>query len=157
MRPWLIVLMPMLITGIVIGVMQLMGFKGSRVLNSALLYWAVWHFVAQNWGLLRLYQKRSGEPDTSWALKLERPMLYVFVAWCLLHRVETGPRRLFGTELYYPPLPLWAVNVLLVVAILMAVAWIGLRLREGRVAWTNSAIIRAGFLCCAGSGSSCRS
>ncbi|MBX5481853.1 MAG: hypothetical protein IRZ16_08455 [Myxococcaceae bacterium] len=151
-RPWQIFLGPVVITAAVVAVLQGMGFKGSRVLNTALLYWAVWHFVQQNWGLLRIYQKRSGEPDSSWALRLERPMLYVFVAWCMLHRLQTGPRRLFGTEVYYVPIPLWAVNVLLVVSCLLAAAWIVLRLREGRVAWTTSALLRGGFLACAALG-----
>lgn len=151
-RPWQIFLMPVLICAAVVAVLQLVGFRGHRILNSVLIYWAVWHFVAQNWGLLRIYQKRSGEPDSALAVKLERPMLYAFVAWCLLHRLQTGPRRLFGTEIYYLPIPLWAVNLLLVAAVLMAVAWVGLRLREGKMPWTKSALIRGGFLACGGLG-----
>src|SRR5690606_32993549 len=130
---------PALIAAAVVTVIQTMGFQGTRVLNTALLYWAVWHFVAQNWGLLRIYQKRSGEPDSAWAVKLERPILFTFVGWCLLHRLQTGPRRLFGTEVYYPEVPLPLVNVLLGASVLMAAAWLVLRLREGRTAWTKSA------------------
>ena len=36
---------------------------GTRILNGAILYWATWHFVAQNWGILRIYQRKSGEPS----------------------------------------------------------------------------------------------
>lgn len=151
-RPFHIFVVPLLIAALVVTAFLTLGVKGHRVLNTALLYWAVWHFVAQNWGLLRIYQKRSGEPDTSWALRLERPMLFTFVAWCLLHRLQTGPRRLFGTEVYYPQLPLQLVDLLLFASAVMAMGWVALRIREGRTGWTRSALVRAGFLLCAAMG-----
>lgn len=151
-RPVHLFVVPLFIAAGVVTLIQTMGVRGSQILHTTLLYWAVWHFVAQNWGLLRIYQKRSGEPDSSWAVKLERPLLFTFVAWCLLHRLQTGPRRLFGTEVLYPKIPLELVNVLLAASVVMAVAWIALRIREGRTSWTKSALVRAGFLLAAGMG-----
>ena len=151
-RPVHAFVVPLLIAAGVAAIVATLGGKGNRILNTVLLYWAVWHFVAQNWGLLRIYQRRSGEPDSSLALKMERPLLFAFVGWCLLHRLQTGPRRLFGTELYYPQVPLPAVNLLLYASLVMALAWLVLRLREPAAPWAKSAWIRGGFLACAGLG-----
>ena len=96
LRPFKIVLVPILIAAAVVS-MNLASLHGYRLpvgstridpmrfLNSALLYWATYHFLAQNWGILRIYQKRSGEAETSLPMRLERPMLYLAVAWCALH------------------------------------------------------------------------
>jgi hypothetical protein len=58
-RPVQIFVVPACIAAVVVG-MTLWGWTGLRVLNSALLYWATYHFLAQDWGLLRIYQRRSG-------------------------------------------------------------------------------------------------
>jgi hypothetical protein len=158
-RPLKITVVPLLIAAAVVS-MVLLGrtsvslpgpqgpwvLDGNRVLHSTLLYWAVWHFVAQCWGLLRIYQNRSGESYRSLPLRLEKPMLFTFVAWCLLHRLQTGPRRLFGTELYYPSIPLPWVNVLLAVSVTLAVAWVLLRLTDRRAAVAHQVWVRAAFL-----------
>lgn len=74
-RPFALLVMPALIFVFVALTTWKAGYEGARLLNSAILYWATWHFVAQNWGILRIYQRKSGEPETSLALKLERPLL----------------------------------------------------------------------------------
>ncbi len=158
-RPLKITVVPLLIASAVVSLVMLgrgsvevpffggpVSVSGNRLLHTALLYWAVWHFVAQCWGLLRIYQNRSGEAYSSVALRLEKPMLFTFVAWCLLHRLQTGPRNLFGTELYYPVIPLAWVNVLLGVSVALAVTWVGLRLVDWRNTRANGVWIRAGFL-----------
>src|SRR5256885_11719122 len=48
-RPFLIVGMPLLIAAAVASLTHFAGDLGQRALNSLLLYWATWHFVAQNW------------------------------------------------------------------------------------------------------------
>ncbi len=151
-RPVHALVVPLLIAAGIVALIATLGSRGNRILNTVLLYWAVWHFVAQNWGLLRIYQRRSGEDDASFALRLERPMMFAFVAWCLLHRLQTGPRRLFGTELYYPKIPLPVVDLLLYASIVMALAWLVLRLRERSAPWAKSAWIRGAFIGCAGVG-----
>lgn len=151
-RPIHLVLVPLLITAAVAGATLTMGYPGQRLLNTVILYWAVWHFVAQCWGLLRIYQRRSGEPERSVALRLERPLLMTFVGWCLLHRVVTGPRRLFGTEIHYPAVPPVVVDVLLWISIALCAAWIVLRVHERATPWAASAWIRGAFLASAGVG-----
>lgn len=131
------------------GALARFGVDGLRLLSSAILYWATWHFVAQNWGILRVYQRKSGEPLDSPALRLERPLLLLFVLWALLRRVYTGPRVLFGNEVYYwlPPRPL--VVGLLVPLVVLAVAYLALRLRDRRAPWAKAGWVRAAFLGCA--------
>ena len=146
--PLQIALVPALITAAVVA----LTLKGElRLLNSALLYWATWHFLAQNWGILRIYQKRSGEPDTSFARRLERPLLYLSVSWCALHRLKTGPRALFGTEVIYPNLPWPAIDALLAVALCVLALYLGARARDGSLRMPAT-WLRMGFLAVAFTG-----
>ena len=64
-QPVLLVGVPVLIGAFVVYANLKLGLTGVRILNSTILYWATWHFVAQNWGILRIYQRKSGEPETS--------------------------------------------------------------------------------------------
>lgn len=131
-------------------------FHGElRLLNSVLLYYATYHFLQQNWGLLRIYQKRSPEAalrgSAALPLRLERPLLYLSVAWCALHRLKTGPRALFGTEVYYPDVPWPALHALLAVSACLLAVYLVLRARDGslreRATW-----VRMGFLAVAFTG-----
>lgn len=141
-RPVQITLVPLAIAAAVAA----LTLKGQlRLLNSALLYYAAYHFLQQNWGLLRLYQKRSGEALSSLPMRLERPMLYLAVAWCALHRLKTGPRALFGTDVYFIDLPWPALNALLAVSVCVAVVYLGLRLRDGSLR-QPATLVRMGFL-----------
>jgi len=147
-RPIHIFVIPAAIAATVFG-LKLQGFEGTRILLSVLLYWATWHFLSQNWGLLRIYQKRSGEPDRSLALRLEKPVLFLSVAWCLLHRLRTGPHALFGVEVYHLRPTLLTLNGLLAVVALLGGLLIGLRLREPDPERRRSAWLRLGFIACA--------
>jgi len=118
---------------------------GPRLLNSVILYWASWHFVAQNWGILRIYQRKSGEPVESLALKLERPILLLTVAWCFLHRVLTGPRMLFGSEVFYVVLPRPVVDGLLGPLVFLVGVYQVQRWRERHQPWGKAGWIRAAF------------
>jgi hypothetical protein len=144
-RPLHIFLVPALIASLVFS-LTYVGGRGKEALTSVLLYWATWHFLAQNWGLLRLYQRRSTEPANSWALRLERPLLYLSVAWCMLHRLKTGPRNLFGIEVVYPNLPWTAIDALGMVAAFIAAAYLVLRIVGSRAPHGRSGWLRAGFL-----------
>jgi hypothetical protein len=116
-RPLLIIGVPLAIATAVTLISAQLGFTGARILNSAILYWATWHFVAQNWGLLRIYQRKSGEDLTSLALSLEKPILFGTVLFALGCRIQTGPRVLFGTEVFTPHFSPLAVQVSLAAAI----------------------------------------
>lgn len=126
-----------------------LGFLGSQIINSTILYWATWHFVAQNWGILRIYQRKSGESPTSLGLKLERPFLLLVVLFCLTHRLYTGPRVLFGVEVLYPPLPYPLVMGLLAPIAVVGLTLLAVRIRDRHAPHARSAWLRLAFLGCA--------
>jgi hypothetical protein len=146
-RPWSTVWAPL---AIMVGVYVLMQHVdiGFRLANSVILYWATWHFVAQNWGILRIYQRKSGEPVGGWAMKLERPLLLLTVLFCFEHRMYTGPRVLFGVEIYYLLPPYWLVMAMLVPLVVMFVALVVQRLREREAPWARAAWVRVAFIAC---------
>lgn len=113
----------------------------GRVFNSVVLSWATWHFAAPCFGLVRTYQRKSGE---AWrpAHRAEAAFVFAAAASGLLWRLHFGPRELFGREALAPPIPL-AVVVPSVAASLVEVAADQVRQARGgqRVAWS-----RLGFL-----------
>lgn len=148
-RPLLIVGMPLAIATTVVLLMTFLGYTGARILNSTILYWATWHFVAQNWGILRIYQRKSGEDPKSMAMRLEKPILFLFVLWCLLKRIDTGPRVLFGTEVYYFQLPSAVVDGLWGPLGFLIAVYLVQRIRERNEPWAKAAWLRGAFLLCA--------
>ena len=52
-------------------VCDLRGGEWLRAIRSTIFYWATWHFVAQSWGVLRIYQRKHGAADRAEA-KLEK-------------------------------------------------------------------------------------
>ncbi|MFL5319783.1 MAG: hypothetical protein ACJ790_09010 [Myxococcaceae bacterium] len=150
-RPFHIFVMPTLIIGATAAVAQWAGASGQRALSTLLLYYATWHFLQQNWGLLRIYQTRSQEPKDSVALRLERPLLYVAVFWCALHRLKTGPRSLFGWEVFYPDLPWALIHGLLAAALFLLVGYLAFRLRDvaSGAPWAKEGLLRSAFVLCA--------
>lgn len=139
---------PLIIFALVFAFTWKMGFTGTRILNSAILYWATWHFVAQNWGILRIYQRKSGEQMGSWVMKLERPILLLTVAFCIAHRLYTGPRKLFGVELFYPELPYPLVMALLAPLAVLFGTLLFMRIKERNEPWAKASWIRVAFICC---------
>ncbi|MFZ5442857.1 MAG: hypothetical protein ACOZQL_22820 [Myxococcota bacterium] len=147
-RPGATVGVPLAIFAAVLFVEWKLSALGPRLLNSVILYWATWHFVAQNWGILRIYQRKSGEPLDSAAMKLERPLLLLIVLFCIAHRLYTGPRKLFGVEILYPELPYALVMGLLAPIVLFAAVLIFTRLRERHAPHAKAAWIRVAFIAC---------
>lgn len=122
------------------------GYLGPRLINSTILYWATWHFVAQNWGILRIYQRKSGEPLDALAVQLEKPLLLLIVLFCLSHRLYTGPRILFGLEVLYPPLPRALVLGLLAPIAVLAGLLLFIRVRDRRLPHARAAWVRVAFI-----------
>ena len=152
-RPLHIFAIPLLIILGVAATAQWAGNFGQRVLVSILLYYATWHFLAQNWGLLRIYQTRSQEPRDSVPQKLERPLMYLAVLWCMLHRLETGPRRLFGWEVLHVDLPWPLIHGLLAATLFLAVGYLMFRVRDslqgaahGRDGWLRALFVLVAFI-----------
>ncbi len=148
-RPVALLVMPLVIFIFVALTTWKAGYPGARLLNSIILYWATWHFVAQNWGILRIYQRKSSEPSSSLALKLERPLLLLFVMWCVLYRLHTGPRALFGTEIFHVVPGLAVVMALLAVVVGVFAVYLAQRLKEWNAPHARAAWVRFAFLGCA--------
>jgi hypothetical protein len=81
-------------------VCDLRGGEWLRAIRSTIFYWATWHFVAQSWGVLRIYQRKHGAADRADA-KLEKVILFGTTLFCVLRRLYTGPHTLFGVEIFY--------------------------------------------------------
>lgn len=112
-RPFAFVGVPLLIGATVLAVL-LYAPRPLRLLNSGILYWATWHFAAQCHGLVRLYQRRSGEAARP-IHRVESWFVFAVAAAGLLWRLHFGPRTLFGEEALSPPLPVevvWAAFAL---------------------------------------------
>ena len=148
-RPFLLIGVPCLIAVGVACATIFLGVLGTRILNSAILYWATWHFVAQNWGILRIYQRKSGEPETSIPMRIEKPLLLIFVLWCLLHRIDVGPRMLFGTEVLYVALPSALIDALLGPILFLLAIYLVQRFRTRHQPWAKASYLRTAFLFCA--------
>jgi hypothetical protein len=94
-----------------------------RVVRSTIFYWATWHFMAQSWGVLRLYQRKHGAADTTEA-KLEKALIFLPAMFCALHRLFTGPRELFGIEVIHIRPPALLVNGLGALILVLAAAYL---------------------------------
>jgi hypothetical protein len=94
------------------------GGMWQRLIRSTIFYWATWHFVAQSWGVLRIYQRKHGAALRTEA-RLEKALIFLPAFWCALHRLFTGPWTLFNVEVIHANPPALLVNGLgaLIVAI----------------------------------------
>lgn len=142
--------MPALIAAFVV-TMQLRTWTndGPRVIRSILFYWAAWHFVMQSWGILRIYQRRSGDTDARVA-QLERVLLWLTALYPMLARLRTGPWSLLGAEIYHPHIPLLLVQGLAAALASAAIAYIVVmvvRARRGTaIHWIRPALIASSFV-----------
>jgi hypothetical protein len=134
------------------GFVSLMIFKleglASPTLLTVLFYWAFWHFLAQNWGILRIYQRRCGDARSGIA-HLERVVLYLGALWPLSHRLFTGPWTLFGAHIRHPTLEPWMVNGLGAALAATALLYLGIRVvqaaRGARVPWIRPLMLLASW------------
>lgn len=127
-RPIAYWVIPSMLAAFVISAV-LLETRRSTWLLTVVFYWAFWHFVSQNWGILRIWQKRAGEGDLAIA-KLERAILWLGALAPLAYRLHRGPWKLFGANVMHPPVALWIPRVLF--AALVASAFLYLLLRVKR-------------------------
>ena len=80
-----------------------------RLIRSVIFYWATWHFVAQSWGVLRIYQRKHGAAERPEA-RLEKALIVLPAFFCALHRLFTGPWMLFNVEVIHARPPAALVN-----------------------------------------------
>ncbi len=169
-RPFAYWVMPAAITAAVVGLVLTEG-RTSSTIHTVLLYWAWWHFMMQNWGILRIYQRRAAARDAAPAGKpagagkagagraaatrfvptdkqimwLERIVLTLGAIWPLTVRLYTGPWTLFGSRIKHPAFHAWHVNaigaVFAVSAGLYLAALVARRLRGKPVALIRPLVI----------------
>jgi hypothetical protein len=120
-RPLHYWLVPGLLASFAVGCLATGGL-GPVYLRTVIFYWASWHFVAQAWGILRIYQRKHGVVGTLPA-RLERLLLFSVCGWCVLHRIYTGPWELFGVLIIHPYPRAWEVNAVGAATALVAVAY----------------------------------
>lgn len=104
----------------------------SATVRTMLFYWAFWHFMMQNWGILRIYQRRTGAMYSGGTrmAQLERVVLWLGALWPLSHRLYTGPWTLFGAHVRHPTLSPWMVNGLGAALLTVAAFYLGVRVRQ---------------------------
>jgi hypothetical protein len=98
-------------------------------LRTIIFYWATWHFVAQAYGILRIYQRKHGVVGTTLA-KLEKAILFGSCYFCVLRRVYTGPWELFGVQIWHPYPKAWMVNLVGALVACVAAAYVVLALKK---------------------------
>jgi hypothetical protein len=99
------------------------GGLGPVYLRTVIFYWASWHFVAQAYGILRIYQRKHGAIGST-AAKLEKALLFGVCFFCVLRRVYTGPWDLFGVQIIHPYPRAWEVNAVGGVVLAIAIAYV---------------------------------
>jgi len=147
-RPVAYIGVPLAITAGVIST-GLWAPKGARVLLTVAITWAIWHFAAQCYGLLRIYQKKSGEPPRL-AHRWESWLVFAVGLTAVIWRLHYGPTSAFGMKLLYPQPPLWSVWLLMGVvgALVTGVLWdrcrSGVALGGARLVFLASVMISFG-------------
>jgi hypothetical protein len=120
-----------------------------RLVRSTIFYWATWHFVAQSWGVLRIYQRKHGAADRPEA-RLEKALVFLPAFFCALHRLYTGPWMLFNVEVVHVRPPALVVNGLGALIVALAAAYLVVWFRQGkrRAAheWVRPAYLALSFL-----------
>jgi hypothetical protein len=129
-RPLAYFAMPVLITAIVLSFLVIDG-PDTPWLRTVLFYWASWHFAAQCWGLLRIYQRKHGVVDQP-AARLEKAILFGGTGFCVLHRLFTGPWSLFGAPIWHPRPPAWLVNGVGAAVVTLVIAYLAGRVIDWR-------------------------
>jgi hypothetical protein len=98
-------------------------------LRTVIFYWASWHFVAQAYGILRIYQRKQNAVGTLEA-RLEKAILFLSCFFCVAHRIYTGPWELFGVQIWHPYPKAWMVNALGAVTMTVVLAYVALALQR---------------------------
>ncbi len=115
---------------------------GPQLVRTVIFYWASWHFAAQSWGILKIYQRKHGAVG-SLEGTLEKALIFLPAAWCVLHRLYTGPWDLFGVEVLHVVPRAWMVNAFGALVVTLAVAYVAVWTRRA-----NLPLIRPVYLCC---------
>jgi hypothetical protein len=115
---------------------------GPQLTRTAIFYWASWHFVAQSWGILKIYQRRHGAVGSR-AGYLEKSLIFLPAFWCVLHRLYTGPWSLFGVEILHVKPPAFVVNGLGALVVTLGAAYLVEWARSGAIPLVRPAYLLA--------------
>jgi hypothetical protein len=99
------------------------GGWGPTYTRTVIFYWASWHFVAQSWGILKIYQRKHGAVGSVEGY-FEKALIFLPAAWCVMHRLYTGPWELFGVEILHLRPRAWMVNGLGALVVTIAIAYL---------------------------------
>jgi len=106
------------------------GEPGPTLSRSLIFYWASWHFVAQSWGVMRIYQRKHEVQEP--LVRLEKALIFLPAFFFVARRVYTGPWVLFGARIFHPTLPAWVPNGLGALCVTLAVLYL-FRFRTGSI------------------------
>jgi hypothetical protein len=120
-----------------------------RLVRSTIFYWATWHFVAQSWGVMRIYQRKHGAAERTEA-KLEKALIFLPAFFCALHRLFTGPWTLFSVEVIHFRPTAWQVNGLGALIVALAAVYLVVWFKDGKQRpaheWVRPAYLAFNFL-----------
>jgi hypothetical protein len=108
------------------------GGWGPVYTRTLIFYWASWHFVAQSWGILKIYQRKHGAVGSVEGY-LEKALVFLPALWCVLHRLYTGPWELFGVEVLHVRPRAFVVNGVGALIVVLAAAYVARILAGHRV------------------------
>jgi hypothetical protein len=120
-----------------------------RMIRSTIFYWATWHFVAQSWGVMRIYQRKHGAAERPEA-RLEKALIFLPAFFCALHRLYTGPWTLFGVEVIHVRPTTWVVNglgaLIVALAVVYLIVWISGSKQRPAYEWLRPVYLGFNFL-----------
>jgi hypothetical protein len=120
-----------------------------RLVRSTIFYWATWHFVAQSWGVMRIYQRKHGAAERTEA-RLEKALIFLPAFFCALHRLYTGPWTLFGIEVIHLRPTAWLVNgfgaLIVALAAVYLLVWLAGSKERPAYEWLRPAYLAFNFL-----------
>ena len=119
------------------------------LVRSMIFYWATWHFVAQSWGVMRIYQRKHGAAERLEA-RLEKALIFLPAFFCALHRLFTGPWKLFGIEVIHVRPPALLVNglgaLIVALAAVYLIVWFAAGKQRPAHEWVRPAYLAFNFL-----------
>lgn len=137
-RPLQYWLVPGILAAFAVGCLAADGL-GPVYLRTVIFYWATWHFVAQAYGILRIYQRKHGVVDT-FVARLEKTLLFMACFFMVAHRIYTGPWELFNVLIIHPYPKAWQVNAFGAATLCVAIVYGVTLIRQPQV-WLRPLMI----------------
>ena len=115
---------------VVLGVLAMTLGIGAWTLPTVYLYWQWWHYTRQSYGVAQMYRMKTPQAgDNGWEM---RAALYLLPLAGILYRSYQDPGEFLTMELRVIPVPLIAVQIVGVAAIVSLVWWAAKQFRAWR-------------------------